>query len=228
MREHEGVSSDLFGTIEPLPRGPHDLSREHVETTQRLRLAAAMADACADRGYAATSVSAVLRRAGVSRLTFYDLYDNKLACFLDALALVSDALVAELEQGTTDDGRPGPVRAVAALDHYLDTMGRNLAFARLHIVEAHAAGPVAVRQRAALHDRIANALADLLGAEDEQRRFECRAYVAAVSALVTVPVATGDVGALRALRDPLVALLRRLDDLDRGEVAGEAAGEAPT
>ena len=205
------MSTGLLGTIGPLPRGPHHLSREHVERSQRRRLAAAMADACAEDGYATTTVSAVLRRAEVSRLTFYDLYDGKLACFLDALALVSEALAAELEGAIDEDGRPGPVRAVAALDHYLDTIARNPALARLYIVEVHAAGPQALGRRAALHDRVATTLADLVGADDEQRRFECRALVAAISALVTVPVATGDIAALRGLRDPLVALLLRLD-----------------
>lgn len=53
------------------------------------------------------------------------------------------------------------------------------------------------------------ALADLLGAETADDRFACEAYVAAVSALVTLPVVTGDVDAIRALRDPLVAQLPR-------------------
>ena len=65
--------------LAPLPKGRHSLTRAQVEQAQRIRLAVAMADAMAERGYVGTPVAAVLERAGVSRETFYRLYDDKLA-----------------------------------------------------------------------------------------------------------------------------------------------------
>ena len=44
-----------------LPRGRHGLTREEVITSQQGRMLAAMADAVAERGYAKTSVSDVIR-----------------------------------------------------------------------------------------------------------------------------------------------------------------------
>lgn len=194
----------------PLPRGRHQLSRGEVEQSQRLRLAVAMAEACAESGFANVSVKAVLERAGVSRLTFYELYDDKLGCFLEALDLVGEVLVDHLGAALHEMQGDPLDQAVAAVVRYLGTIGENLPFARLFIVEVHAAGPVALTRRARLQSRIVDALVEVLGVTDADTRFACEAYVAAVSALVTLPVATADLDALDGLRDPLVDLLRRL------------------
>lgn len=201
--------STLAGAIGPLPRGRHGLSRDEVERSQRLRLAIAMADACAERGFVDTPVKAVLERANVSRLTFYELYESKLECFLEALDIVGDVLLARLRGVVDEPGEPLD-RFISATERYLEAIVHNLPFARLYIIEVHAAGPVALERRAELQAQVVDLVADLLRAEDADARFACEAYVAAVSALVTLPVATGDIKAIRALRDPLVALMRRL------------------
>jgi AcrR family transcriptional regulator len=201
--------SDLAGAISPLPRGRHKLSRDEVERSQRLRLSLAMADACAELGFVDTSVKAVLDRANVSRLTFYELYSSKLDCFLEALDVVGEGLLAQLSQ-TYDGSGPPLERGGRAIEQYLEAIVHNLPFARLYIVEVHAAGPVALARRAELQAQVVDLVADLVGADDPDARFACEAYVAAVSALVTLPVATGDVKAIRALRDPLVSFMGRL------------------
>ena len=202
--------SDHVGAIAPLPRGRHNLSRDEVERSQRLRLAVAMAGACAEAGFADTSVKAVLERANVSRLTFYELYDGKLDCFLEALDLVGNVLLDELHRAVAAPAESSLERATRAIDRYFDAIVHNLPFARLYIVEVHAAGPAALIRRAELQAQVVGVVADLVGAEDAESRFACEAYVAAVSALVTLPVATGDIKAIRALRDPLVSLMRQL------------------
>ena len=193
----------------PLPKGRHHLTRDEVEQTQRLRLAVAMAEALAERGYAKTPVAAVLETAGVSRQTFYELYDNKLDCFLDALDLVGAVLVSRLDEAVRGDG-DAVERATVAVGRYLETIIEHPTFARLYIVEVHGAGPEALLRRAALQGQVVDGLASLLGATDERRRFACEAYVAAISALVTLPLVTGDVAALRVLHQPLIEQLRAL------------------
>ena len=202
--------SNLVGAIGPLPRGRHNLSRDEVERSQRLRLAIAMADACAEAGFADTSVKAVLERANVSRLTFYELYDSKLDCFLEALDIVGDVLLGQLRSVVEDSGEPALVRVTRATDQYLEAIVHNLPFARLYIVEVHAAGTDALIRRAELQRQVVDIIADLFGLDDTDGRFACEAYIAAVSALVTLPVATGDIEAIRALRDPLLTLIARL------------------
>lgn len=202
--------SELAASITRLPRGRHNLSRDEVEASQRLRLAIAMADACSDGGFVDTPVKAVLERAGVSRLTFYELYDTKLDCFLEALDLVGSVLVANLRL-VVDSADASPLaKARSAIDQYIESIVHNLPFARLYIVEAHAAGPVALARRAELQKQVVDLIAEVFDARDAEARFACEAFVAAVSALVTLPVATGDVDAIRGLRDPLVSLVGRL------------------
>ncbi len=201
--------SDLTGALSPLKPGRHNLSRDEVQSSQRLRLSIAMADACAQFGFVDTSVKAVLERANVSRLTFYELYGSKLDCFLDALDVVGQVLLVQLRGTSHRDGQPLD-RAERAIDRYLDAIVNNLPFARLYIVEVHAAGPAALQRRAELQAQVVEQIVRLVAARDAEARFACEAYVAAVSALVTLPVATGDVAAIRALRDPFVALMRRL------------------
>ena len=192
-----------------LPKGRHRLTRQQVADAQRLRLAVAMAEALAEQGYAGTPVAPVLERAGVSRQTFYQLYDGKLACFLDALDFVGEVLIAELAGALDGPGEPID-HAVGAIGHYLGTIVANSAFARLYLVEVHAAGPEALIRRSRLQARIVDALAALLGLDDAASRFACEAFVAAVSSLVVLPIVTGDDDAVRALEDPLGRLLRDL------------------
>jgi AcrR family transcriptional regulator len=191
----------------PLPKGRHSLTRQQVADDQRLRLAVALADAMTERGYVGTPVAAILDRARVSRETFYQLYDDKLACFLDALDLAAAVLVSDLAGSSAGPGEPVE-RAERAVGHYLAAITEHPAFARLFLVEVHAAGPEAMRRRADLQARVVDALADLLGARTKAARFACQLYVAGISALVTVPLATGDLDAVRALRRPLVEQLR--------------------
>lgn len=206
-----------------LPKGRHALTRQQVADAQRLRLAVAMADAMAESGYVGTPVAAILKRAGVSRETFYQLYDDKLACFLDALDLAGAVLTVQLA-GITD--RPGePLeRAEQAVRQYLATLVEHPAFARLYLVEVQAAGPLAMQRRAELQDQIVEALTELLGARTAVGQFACRAYVAAIASLVTVPIATGELAAVAELRLSLVAHLRALV---RSGVIGGAPAQRP-
>lgn len=193
----------------PLPKGRHSLTRRQVADAQRLRLAVAMADALTESGYVGTPVAAILTRAGVSRETFYQLYDDKLACFLDALDLAGAVLLGELAAAIDGPGTP-LARAERAVHRYLDTITGHPAFARLYLVEVHAAGPVAMHRRARLQAAVVDGFVDLFGARSKAARFACQMYVGAIVSLVTVPLATGELDAVAALRKPLVGHLRRL------------------
>ena len=203
------VDRAVDAALGPLPKGRHSLSRQQVADAQRLRLAVAMADALTEGGYVDTPVAAILTRAGVSRETFYQLYDDKLACFLEALDLAGAVLLSELTAAIDGPGTP-LARAERAVHRYLDTITGHPAFARLYLVEVHAAGPVAMRIRAELQAAVVQGFVDLFGARSAAARFACQMYVAGIVSLVTVPLATGDLAAVDALRKPLVDHLRRL------------------
>jgi AcrR family transcriptional regulator len=190
----------------PLPRGRHRLTREEVAASQRDRLLLAMAEAMAEKGYAATSVADVLARARVSRETFYQQFSSKLDCFVTAFDTAAEMLGAGLGAVVALDGPP-LARFDRALAAYLDALASQMPFARLFLVEVYAAGPAAFDRRTAVQQRFADELAALFGADDEAGRFACEALVAAISSLVTGPIIRGDADALRALHGPLVGLV---------------------
>jgi hypothetical protein len=89
-------------------------------------------------------------------------------------------------------------------------MAAEPAYARLFLVEVYAAGPEAMARRAALQQRIVDALVELFGVGDERRRFSCQVLVAAISSMVTGPLVTDDLDAIPALGPRIVEQARAL------------------
>lgn len=207
-----------------LPRGRHGLSREEVAAAQRDRILLALADTMASKGYVATTVADVLREAGVSRETFYQLFSSKLDAFMAAfdaagelalhtLAPVAAAGMMPVPTGIgagVGDGDAEPLdRFAAAIAVYLDNLADQPTFARMFLVEVYAAGPEAIARRAEFQRRVVDAMVRDLGL-GEPNRFACELIVAATAALVTPLLVDGDLDAVRALRDPIVSSLQRL------------------
>jgi AcrR family transcriptional regulator len=203
-----------------LPRGRHGLTREQVERDQRLRIVAGMAEALRTNGYAATPVADVLKHAGVSRETFYQLYDDKLSCFLAAFDLIGDVLQERLTSALLEvDGSPIE-RFGHALAAYLDALAAQPGYARLILVEVYAAGPEAMARRAVVQQRIVSALIELFDARGVEGAFACQMVVSAISAMVTGPLAAGDTHLLHDLHRPILDHVRRLDALGGFEASG--------
>jgi AcrR family transcriptional regulator len=145
-----------------LPRGRHAAPREVVAESQRERLLVAMADACADKGYANVAVADVIERAGVSRRSFYEHFSNKEECFLAAYdAGVAGLLEAIAEAEEAARGAGGLLAAArAGTEVYLQLLADNPAFARTFLIEVLGAGPAALARRDAVHERFAQRLAE--------------------------------------------------------------------
>jgi AcrR family transcriptional regulator len=123
------------------------MPRGQLAEMQRARLLSAMVDAACELGYAQVTVADVIRRARVSRKTFYGLFDDRddcmVAAFEGALAEVRAlALAAYARESTWCDA----VRcALAAL---LATMDQKPELAELLLVEVFAAGEKVMQRRA--------------------------------------------------------------------------------
>lgn len=187
----------------------------------RDRLCGAMAQAMAEKGFVGTSVEDVLKRARVSRQSFYALFSSKLDCFMAAFDQAGLLLYLQLEaamQGEGDAPGQGPAqgegdaaeRFERVMTAYLEALAAEPAYARLFLVEVYAAGPEAVRRRTRIQRGLAASLADLMGVTGEAGRFACEVVVAAVSSMVTPAVAAGDMEALRAIRAPVIEHVRLL------------------
>jgi len=190
-----------------LPRGRHTLSRDQVVADQRARMMLALAEVMGEKGYGPSTVADVIGRAGVSRQTFYEQFSSKLDCFLATFDAAGEMLAGELGSLATADGKEPLARFEQLFARYLDVLVAWSGYARVLLVESHAAGPEAIRRRAVLQERIAAALAEVLDVDDERGRFACAVLVAAVGAMVTEPLVTGDTDALRALQAPVVDLV---------------------
>src|SRR3954452_20074863 len=87
----------LSGGEGQFPSGIRSLPSDLVSAVQRERLLAAILRATAELGYREVSVQEVLDRAGVSRPTFYEHFENKEACFLAAFDNAATRLRSRLE-----------------------------------------------------------------------------------------------------------------------------------
>lgn len=113
-----------------------------------------MGDAVGDHGYQGTRVADVVRRAGVSRKTFYELFASKDECFVATYThwierLLRTTVAAYESQSAWVDGLR------AALTALLSELARRPAVARLCFVDALAAGEAIGSTRDAAMERLA-------------------------------------------------------------------------
>lgn len=126
--------------MKPLPRGRHGLPREFIAEHQRERLLAAISDLLAEDGYERTTVSAISRRAGVSKSDFYRHFASKGECFFTAY---DDAVERLREEVRTACGRDDlwAERVCAGLFAALAGLTARPAQANMLLVEGLRAGP---------------------------------------------------------------------------------------
>ncbi len=143
------MSTDTDAAIqlgEPLPRGPHGLTREQVEDSQRTRLERAFTELLAERGYAGVTIGELARLARVSRGAFYEHFRDKEACLFSAYDRFAEGLLGAMTAGVTDRTRWAEF-VERALSGYLGTLEDDRIAARAFLVEMDAAGPAARERR---------------------------------------------------------------------------------
>jgi AcrR family transcriptional regulator len=206
----EAAMSTSLHPERPLPRGRHAAPREVVWRSQRGRMLAAMATAVAEKGYGGVSVADVIRRAGVSRRTFYEHFDKKEECFLAAYDAGVEALLDAIDDAIRVAAPAGPLAvARAGTARYLETLAQNPAFARTFLVEILAAGPEALDRRARVHARFADQLATIhraAGGRGDAPPVRFRACVGAIHEVVTDHVIASGAETLPDLLDALVEI----------------------
>jgi AcrR family transcriptional regulator len=129
----------------PLPSGRHGFTREQVAAHQRERIVAGLAEAVAERGYNAVTITQIAKSARVSKRAFYEQFESKEECFLAAFEIV----VFHLRELIEDEIEPipdWPHRVVDGLRALLDFLAADPALARLCLVDSITAGP-AVAER---------------------------------------------------------------------------------
>lgn len=165
-----------------------------VARNQRERLVAAIAEVCAERGYAEASVAAVAKRAGVSSATFYKQFGDRGECLLAAHRQLLGRLLEEVDRAREGEAAE-EMRARAALRATLALLAADPPSARLLTVEVLALG----EQGSKRHDAMVEALAERLGID----------WIAAAGllALVGKLAVAGEAERLPGLEDELAVTL---------------------
>jgi AcrR family transcriptional regulator len=203
------MTEQTADVTQTLPRGRHGLSRDVVVNSQRTRMLRAMAEGMYEHGYVGTPVAEIIKRAGVSRETFYQQFSSKQDCFLAMLNQTIAELADHMAPGLTAPGSPAE-RIEVLIGLYLDGVARDPVVARMFLVESFAAGPEVAKRRAVLQRRFIDALSGFVGAETPEARFACESFIASVVAMVTIRVAAGETDGIRDLQQPLAELVRRV------------------
>jgi AcrR family transcriptional regulator len=181
--------------------------------SQRSRLLRAMLDQVAERGYPATTVGDVVAAARCSRNAFYELFEDKEACYIaaadEAGAEMLDALVSGAQEQDTwlDALRSGTHR-------YLRWWVDNPRYAAAYLIELPTAGRRALEQRDRAYADFAAMFAGLAArARAEQPLLPPlpplapRLLVMSITELIAQEVREGRVDSLMELEDDLVRFI---------------------
>jgi AcrR family transcriptional regulator len=148
----------LAGGEGRFPSGIRSLPSDLVRAVQRERLLAATLRAAAEVGYSEFSVQDVLDRAGVSRPTFYEHFENKEDAFLAALDAAGTRLRERLEAAGAESSGSWRARLRLVLEELLRFVREEPDAAITLVVDARAASPAALEQRDELLDHFATCL----------------------------------------------------------------------
>ncbi len=183
--------------------------RGHVGEIQRARMIAAMIDVVSERTRANATVAHVVARSGVSRRTFYEVFEDFEDCFLAALDQ-SVAQASEYVLGAYDPSARWRVRIRAALVGLLEFLEDEPGMGRLCIVETLGAGR-------RVHERRMRVIDTVTATVDEGRKeakaarslppLTAEGVVGGVLSVLHARLVAGSNEPLRELTGPLMGMV---------------------
>jgi AcrR family transcriptional regulator len=204
-----GEAADLLaGSEGQFPSGIRRLPAELISAVQRERVLAGMLRATAELSYREVSVQDVLDRAGVSRPTFYEHFENKEDCFLAAFDGAAGRLRERLERAALP-GENWRQRLRLSLEELLAFVAEEPDAAMSLVVDARAACPDALTRRDALLDHFAACLDDQVRAEspagdEAPSPIAAAGIVGGIEALLYSRLNRGEAGSLEPLLPSLM------------------------
>jgi AcrR family transcriptional regulator len=201
-RRRGSGSADL--DEQPRPAGTQ------VSEVQRVRLLRAAAEVVGELGYAGMSVARVTVRAGVSRRTFYDLFEDREDCFLAVFEeAIGRVTMAAGDAFSASDER-WRVRVRRGLGDVLELLDEDPGLRALTIVEALGAGPRVLARRAlvlAALERIVDGGRAELDASAEPPPLTAEGIVGAVLAVIHARLLAAENPALSELLNPFMGMI---------------------
>ncbi len=135
----------------PAKSGLNGAGDGHIAAIQRARIVRVMPALCAAHGAANVTVAAIVKQAGVSRRTFYELFHDVEECLLATLDEAHRRIGARVVPAWREPGR-WHERLRGALVQLLAFVDHDRLAGRLVLVETFAAGPRALELRRELLD----------------------------------------------------------------------------
>jgi AcrR family transcriptional regulator len=217
--QKQGGSHSVRGVLDPTI--PIDIG----EQSQRQRIVDAMIESCAEKTYAATTIADIVKRASISRTTFYKRFPNKRACFDGALDSCLEALRATaLAAYTPSDSPAEAVRKATGAT--LELLAARPALAQLVMGDAVTVEPAIIDRYRKLLIPALEKLWDA-GGEPRQRHSDPRLAFGRTQVLIFSQIAAGRTAQLPKLL-PEVVYIALLPFAGHDEAARQAqlAGES--
>lgn len=189
-----------------LTGGPHGIPRAVVHEVQRGRLLDAVAAVMAEEGYLDATVHKILKRAGISRRTFYEIFTDKEDCFLAAYQEAADHILVLVQRGCRLGATPEE-RIENSLRALLEFAEQEPRVARMCVVEVMAAGDKARQRRATTMERLTGLAADALEERCESRDealLRARVLTGGVHEMVYDALSRGKISGLSDLAEDVV------------------------
>ncbi len=191
------------------------ITAQRTGTGHRARLTGGLADAIAEKGYAAATIADVVRHARVSKRTFYEHFPDKEACFLALYAETSDELLRLIADAVARTKGGWDERLATAARAYFERVAAEPALIRTGLIQIQAAGPAARRLRREVQRRYAEMLRALsveAAAEDPAitplSPVLATAVVGGIDELMLVAVEEGQEDRMGELADAAIELIR--------------------
>jgi AcrR family transcriptional regulator/DNA-binding MarR family transcriptional regulator len=178
-----------------------------VSHAQRLRMLSSALAIVSEHGYAQMSVARVTGRAGVSRRTFYDLFEDREDCFLAIFEEGVDRAVGLVVEAY-GRGRNWREKIRSALRALLAFLDEEPALRSLRVVDALNAGPRVLEHRGEVLERCSTALQQ--GATKSGREIPeiiGEGVVGAVFSVIHTRLLQKRPGPLIELLNPLVGMI---------------------
>jgi AcrR family transcriptional regulator len=186
------------------------LGQGRVGELQRARILAAMSELVRERGAIGVTVAHVVGRSGVSRRTFYELFEDREDCFLAAF----DQAVARASETVLPTYQaPGAwrERMRAGLGALLEFLEEEPQLGGLCVVDALAAGGAALERRTRIVDALVDAVheggAAQRGTAHRPERIVAEGVVGAVLAVIHARLVRQPAGQLTGLLNALMGII---------------------
>ncbi|HEY1689925.1 MAG TPA: TetR/AcrR family transcriptional regulator [Solirubrobacteraceae bacterium] len=173
----------------PDAKAPRERLGKDIGALQRTRLLRSAVGLLAEQGYESVSVTAICTRAGVSRRTYYEVFENRDECLAEILADAEASVLRAIAQAGID-GAAWRERIRGGLWAILSLADSDPALARACLIESQRAGGMVGAER----ERI---LSRLVRVVDEGRSQSARA---ATAGSLTAEALVGAIGAVLAAR----------------------------